>query len=68
MTDAELLAQLDAAIAAHAGVNVVQEDGKRVEYTDLADLISHRNAVSARIEASAGTFRRRTLSKNGGIG
>ncbi len=68
MTDAELLTQIETAISNHPGVNVVQEDGKRVEYADLSDLIAERDALSAKIAAAAGTFTRRTLAKNGGRG
>jgi len=66
MTDAELLTQIEAAIANHPGADVVQEDGKRVEYTSFDDLIKQRNYLTAKIASENSTFRRRTLAKNGG--
>jgi hypothetical protein len=68
MTDAELLAQIEAAIAAHPGARVVQSGSDRVEYPDLQELIDQRDALNAKIAAETGTWRRRTLAKNAGSG
>ena len=69
MTNEELLSQLATAIENHPGnATSVQEDGTRVDYAELADLIKQYNSLQAKTALTSGNFSRRTYAKNGGRG
>ena len=67
LTDAQILTQVEAQIAAHPGQKSIQDGDLRTEYPDLADLIDLRDRLVSKTSTTAGTVSRRTVAKNGGI-